>query len=363
MLVSEQRDPVEFWLGRVGVSSAKVYRSALNRFLEWLRQRGGEWTAIEASALLERQKRAGSEDAYVILDLLQEWVSKSEKAKKSKQLDYGAVISFFLHNRCALPRDPSFKIKASKPSVAPRLTVNHVLDLVKGANLRDRSILLVRWMAMLDHERLAYLCENLAEQIVTQMRNGVNPVRLDFPSRKQNENPWYDFIGKDAVDALREYFEKERGWPKPGEPVWPSTRGEALTTSGLEQLWMRLTRRIGLVPKKRGSVGSRYGYNSHETRDVAKSLLHTHALKDGFDMVCSEFWLGHTIDKYGYDKFFLDQEYVRKQYLIAEKYLNILSVPQASEQVKRQEEELKKMQDRLEKLEAIYSEKLKIKES
>lgn len=67
-------------------------------------------------------------------------------------------------------------------------------------------------------------------------------------------------------------------------------------------------------------------------------------------MDCCEFWLGHTVDPLGYDKFYNDQEYVRKQYLIAEKYLNILSTTLAAEEVKRQEQELKKMQERLTKL-------------
>ena len=57
-------------------------------------------------------------------------------------------------------------------------------------------------------------------------------------------------------------------------------------------------------------------------RDLAKSLLHTRAKGDGFDMDCAEFWLGHTVDPLGYDKFFNDFEYVKKQYLIAKKYLN-----------------------------------------
>ena len=129
-------------------------------------------------------------------------------------------------------------------------------------------------------------------------------------------------------------------------------------------LWTSLVRRIGLMPRIRGdSPGTRYGYNAHELRDIGKSLLHTRAKAEGFDMDCAEFWLGHTIDKLGYDKFFNDVEYVRKQYLIAEKHLNIISVPQAGEEVKRQEVEIKQMQDRLEKLEAIYSEKIKIRES
>jgi len=46
----------------------------------------------------------------------------------------------------------------------------------------------------------------------------------------------------------------------------------------------------GIIPRKKGScTGVRYGYNAHEMRDLAKSLLHTRAKDDGFDMDCAEF--------------------------------------------------------------------------
>jgi len=351
------REPVGFWLGRMAPVSAKVYRSVFNRFLVYVNHQSG-WVGVDAQGLLDRQRGNGD---YAVLDLLQDWVSGAEKARKSKELDYVAVQSFFMHNRCALPKDPAFKIRGSKPTVAPKLSVNHIVDVAKAANLRDRSIVLVKWQAMLDNERLEYVCQNLAGPIVEQMKREVHPVRLDLPSRKENERPWYTFIGRDAVDALKEYFEKERGWPKPNEAVWLSTHGDPLTTSGIEQLWMRLTRRIGFVPKKRGSVGVRYGFNAHEARDVAKSLLHTHAKGEGFDMDCSEFWLGHTVDPLGYDKFMLDQEYVRKQYLIAEPYLNIVSSPIDARRQEDQER-IRQLESKLAKVDEIEKALLEMKQ-
>ena len=73
-----------------------------------------------------------------------------------------------------------------------------------------------------------------------------------------------------------------------------------------------------------------------------------------------EFKARYLIDQYN-KLWKLDPQYNFKQFKIAEKYLNILSVAPASEEVERQKEELKKMQERLAKLEAIYSERLKIK--
>jgi len=65
-------------------------------------------------------------------------------------------------------------------------------------------------------------------------------------------------------------------------------------------------------------------------------------------MDCAKFWMGHTVHPLGYDKFYNDQEYVRKQYLIAEKYLNIISKPT--------EQERPDTQERITKLEADFEE-------
>jgi len=347
-------DPVVHWLGRVGVRSRPTYGAAFRLFMRWLSGRTS-WLGVDASGLLVRQAEA--EDPYELLDLLQEFVSGLDRGAKSKQLVYAAVKSFFMHNRCALPDDRGFRIRGTKPPVVPRLSLNDVSNLVRAAGLRDRSILLVKWQAMLDNERTSYVGQRLTDQVVSQIKAGTNPVRLDLPGRKSEENiaGYYTFIGKDAADALVAYFEKERGWPRQGDPIWlektRSGKQKPFTTSAFACMWLRLTRRIGLVPKRKGIVGSRYGYNAHEMRDIAKSLLHTSAKAQGFDMDCCEFWLGHKVDPLGYDKFHNDQEYVRKQYLIAEKYLNIISTPPASEEARRQEEEISALKQRLTKME------------
>ncbi|MEM3608382.1 MAG: hypothetical protein QW238_05915 [Candidatus Bathyarchaeia archaeon] len=74
---------------------------------------------------------------------------------------------------------------------------------------------------------------------------------------------------------------------------------------------------------------------------------------EGLDMECVEFWMGHVTDPNNYDKFYMDEEYVKKNYRMAEKHLNILSRPVLegdAEEFRRKAEELDR---RVKQLEAL----------
>jgi hypothetical protein len=53
---------------------------------------------------------------------------------------------------------------------------------------------------------------------------------------------------------------------------------------------------------------------------------------EGFDMDCAKFWSGRLsgLDREKYDKFYQDIEFVRNQYVIAEKHLDIVSGSEAA---------------------------------
>ena len=115
-----------------------------------------------------------------------------------------------------------------------------------------------------------------------------------------------------------------------------------------------------LKPERQKDKGFRTGVACHEAfRDVTRSLLQT-AKKKSFDMTCAEFWMGHSIDPYNYNKFAeLHPEYVLENGKIASEYLNILSgsiarndqeVETLRELVKQQGEGLRKLQGQFEVL-------------
>jgi hypothetical protein len=215
-----------------------------------------------------------------------------------------------------------------------KLTVDVFRDVVKAARIRDRSLLMVKWMTFLDWEGLDYLNHHCADELVQQMRAGVKILGpFWLPGRKQlkmkQEGRFYVLIGHDAIMALQEYFEKERGWPKPGEPIWLTMiRGRhALGKRVMLQNWTGIIRRLGLAKKRQlGNRSYRTGFAGHETRDAASSLIHRAKLQ-GFDLDVAEFMKGHVskIDPNKYDKFYLDVDWVMEQYRIIEPYLNIIT--------------------------------------
>lgn len=311
--------------------------------MQWIHTQPG-WENIDERGLLERQIESYADDPYTILNLLQAYIGSCHYAKSTNKRNYSAIRSFFLHNRVPLPEDPSFRVPGFRPPTVGRLTEQNVAEIALAAKLRDRSLILVKWQALLDTGSVMWVGTHLADEITQAIRRKECPIRLDIPGRKhgKNEKLFFTYIGRDAIDALVKYFEHERGWPKKGEPIWVNQYGRPMDPRTWCELWHQLTRRVGLIPEERAhDSGTRYGYNTHEMRDVARSLLHTKGKHDGLDELAIEFFMGHEVDPLHYNKFYLDREYMIQQYRIAEPYLNILSMSAAEQENAKEMESLR----------------------
>lgn len=61
-----------------------------------------------------------------------------------------------------------------------------------------------------------YTNRRLADHRVSEVKAGKTCILLNLPSRKhaRDARPFYTFTGKDAIDALKRYFDEDRGgWP------------------------------------------------------------------------------------------------------------------------------------------------------
>jgi integrase len=215
---------------------------------------------------------------------------------------YAAIISFFEHNRVALPKDRGFKIRGDVPPVERKITVQDLRRLIELATDPMRSMILVKWAGVMDTAALIHFSDNYAEKVVEALKKGEAYLKVEIPGRKvtKNKQRFYTFIGQEALSSLKEYFDKERGWPKPGEPIWifPQSSHHGARKITYAQAWIRLLRRAKLIPKKAGAITSRYGYNAHNTRDLAISTLNT---VPGFNPQVAEVISGH-LKNYGFNQ-------------------------------------------------------------
>jgi hypothetical protein len=145
---------------------------------------------------------------------------------------------------------------------------------------------------------------------------------------------YYTFLGEDSKRLIKEwlavrpnvdtealfvvYNKNTKEWV----PLRPTLIGSMLT---------KIAKRAGLI-KPNGL--NRYHIHAHEFRDLFKSLC----TLNGVAPVASELFLGHSIDKLGYDKSpQYSEEWFRAEYRKVEPRLNLLSNPGGEDLAKRLE--------------------------
>ena len=132
-----------------------------------------------------------------------------------------------------------------------------------------RALFLCMFQAALGMAEFQYWNLNGLESLRSQLSRGDHPIRIDLPGRKQNFNvkPYFTFIGKDGIEAVKYWFKIR---PEINSPViFLSRDGTPPAPRTIRDYWMRYLRRLGfVVPKKGSSLKTRYGKSIHELRDA-----------------------------------------------------------------------------------------------
>jgi hypothetical protein len=306
---------------------------------------------------VEFQRGAEGQEEYRVVDLLVEHVQGKGGTYKGMMFRYQANRSLFLHSRAPLP-SIRVNFRPTRDTTVGKLTIEDVLVLVKGVGLREQAIYLSLLQGFLDRKRFFdYLNPHgfeLGQHIQTRGVDESYRVNV-LRGRKTNPMPFNTWLGRDALQAWQLYFDRERGYPKPGEAAALDQFGKPLTSTGLYSLHMYNLRKLKFVKGySHGNSAARYGYNLHEFRDVARSEVER-AVTVGFNTNSAEFWMGHMeeVDPLFYAKIWSkNQDYNLEQYQIAMKYLNIVSGPQLGseqdqEKIKTLEEKMAIMSDML----------------
>jgi len=309
---------VEHWRGRLADSTWYVMKYLFREYIEWLGEHGGVFSGFGPDELVEWQR--GHPYSYELLDLVQEWAQVRGRRVGYLEKRYGCVKSFFRHNRVALPEDPGFRLRGSKPPVSGSLTVPEFRRVLASCNRMYRAVFLCMFMGGLGAGELVYWSNHGLGELLEQL-DRERYIRVDLPGRKRRRNvtPYYTFLGRDAIDALRRYMEVRRE----GNAIFLTQFGTPLCYKTMFTYWNDHQKRLGLIPAENTDRGRRYGKNIHEIRD----LFRTRWRRSGVDTDYAEYFMGHTeaFDQDGYDKIYRDEAHTKRMYMRAEPWLNIVS--------------------------------------
>lgn len=350
-------DPaVKTWLeGYANQRSHDPMVSNLRGFMGFLDEMK-QFKDITPSGLIEyhkRMKKRGEESEYEVWRLLQKYSNSKKGTAKTKRLRVSHVRSFFSENFAELP-SKEMRIYADKDPVKSLLDELIIKDLIDNSEFDMKAFYLTLFMGFMGIGEFLQFNEKYAKMLTDHLKTkGVDePLLIEFPGRKSTKGKswFYTFIGHDALVAWKNYFERQRGdYPKDGEAILLNQHGKPIKEFALRQRHMRRLEKLQIIERGK-SKDVRHGYGMHNTRDAAKSHIHrtckniiveTKPEVKKFDDMCVEFWMGHTVDRYGYDQFYKDKEYMTKHYKIAEKYLNLVSGESPDTKLRQELESLK----------------------
>jgi hypothetical protein len=335
---------VERWFSRLQPRTVKVFKWIFNEFLKWLGKSGGQFSGLGPDGLVEWQR--AHPGSYDLLDLVQQYIVRKEGTYGYKLKCYGCLRSFFLHNRCELPRDKAFRIVGTRPSVMGRLTVDEFRQVLAASNTLYRAIFLCMLQGGMGVEELLNFDGSGLESARRQIDGRSYPLRVELPGRKKLKNvkPYFTYLGRDAVDALKLWLEVRP--VAAGKRVFCTQFDNPIRYNSMQMYWLDKLEGLGLIKRPHDrNPSNRYGKNLHEIRDLFKTRWRI----SGVDIELGDYFMGHDIDSLGYDKSPRDYpDFYREGYERAESWLNVVTeepekVPRSEvNRMMREQEETKK---------------------
>jgi hypothetical protein len=321
------------------------------------------------------------------LDMLKGFVegdTLGSLSRSARERIYVSIRSFYMHNRVHLLREP-LRFNDDNSVVTKEqgsIMLDHIRKAVshKGCSVRDRAIILCMMQSGMDDSTLADVFNHVAyPQMVKHFGTEDHaswsldecPIRIDLVRPKTGYR-YYSFIDRDATEALKDWLNVRLSLtgkklsvqpkPKPNElpksdPLFIVKKGQPVRAYLVSKIFRDVGVEAGIIIKPNAKAerfkgaSRRYAFHSHEVRDLLKSL----ARVCGIDTPVADFFLGHSIDKLGYDKNPWNfPEHFRVQYMKMSNFINVLTQPASrqdsnSEDVNRKLAELEDDKVALEK--------------
>ena len=118
-----------------------------------------------------------------------------------------AVQSFFKYNDLGLGFIPMGKIEVTYHN--RDLTKNDILEIVKSSNPREKAFFIVMAQSGLRPHTISAL---RYENLLPDFENGTIPCKIEVPKglTKGKYQSYFSFVGEDAINALKDYFNADK---------------------------------------------------------------------------------------------------------------------------------------------------------
>jgi len=338
-----KEDCIREWASDLSPKTARNYVYYLLHYIKWAAEHG-YWKS--ATEMLEDYRSLDPDERYKHLDILERYIKSCKTGSSDRRARWYAIKSFYEYHKLKLPELPRSRMSALfRPSEADKrraielkpLELEEVRKIVLNAPQPYKAAIMTMFqgaMGLAEFEQF----NRIAWKSVIKKLDRPGPIRVDLYREKTSREKvqkYYTFIGEDSKTLIKEWlairpkvkldylfitFNKQKSKYVP------------LTGRQLAETIRKIAKRIGLV--KENDLG-RYHVHAHEFRDLFKSLC----TLCGVNPAASEFFLGHKIDRLGYDKSpEYDEEWFRREYMKVEPKLNVLSNPSGADFRSKMEE-------------------------
>jgi site-specific recombinase XerC len=338
---------IRTWAEDLSPSTVKNYVYYFLGYLDWIRSKG-YWKS--AQEMLDDYSKLEGNDQFKHIDTLKEYIKSKGTGSSDKRITWFIVRNFYDYHRLPLPKisrtetsrlfRPTEADKERALKLAP-LQLDEVRQLILDLPQPYKAAVMVMFQGAMGLAELIQFNQSSWEMVVKDLDNQ-EPMRVDLyrsKTSREGVKKYFTFLGEDAKNLIKQWL-KIRPNTKRSElfltfnkntkewvPIRPPQIGSAITKSA---------KRAGLIKE---DELKRYHVHAHELRDLFKSLC----TLNGVNQIASEFFLGHVIDKLGYDKSpEYDREWFRNEYRKVEPILNVISNPKGTDKEKDLKQAFKK---------------------
>jgi site-specific recombinase XerC len=358
-------------------NTRRIFKVCFKKFWEWIESEG--LFDSPETMLRDYEQRTGKQqyEHVRIIKRFMRWLrDEKEWSTNARKTMLTCIRSFYAYNGTPLPKIQKSDLSAMLESTEKEkreylerkpVPIEDLKATLMEAEEPYRTIFQIMLQSGMGLAEFQYFNRYGWKQIKDQL-DKPGPMKINlFRVKTSGEKleKYYTFIGEEGKEAIKRWLrirEQKYGPVKDEEPIFITIKkmnGEIAPPASvtIHAQMVKAMKRAGVVPR---TQKGRYDLHPHELRDIFKSMCTIAGVKE----VASEFFLGHRIDRLGYDKSpEYAVEFFKNEYLKVEPKLSLWTrnarLIEVERRIRELEEENRRLKERLNGLTEAYKEESK----